>query len=260
MVIRSPPTLEATLRIRRGGGKHLAVCLTCLKIMMILAFDTTLGACSAAISHEGRLLANAFMSMQRGHAEQLLPMIERVRHHAKISYRDLESIAVTIGPGTFTGVRTGLAAAQALAQVHDVPLIGVSTLELLARAAVPRNSDKSARIIAAIDARRGQLYMQAFDALGKAVTLPVIDAANPRIVPNPNHSGLIVGSGAEILQSVLPDWRIIRDICQPDASILATASKHWWDRASRQPPSPLYLRVPDAKLPTGKKALNLKLS
>ena len=228
--------------------------------MLTLAFDTTQGACSAAISQEGRLLANAFMPMRRGHAEHLLPTIEQVRRQAKISYGDLELIAVTIGPGTFTGVRVGLAAAQALAQVHDVSLIGVSTLELLARAAVPRNNDESAGIIATIDARRGQLYMQAFDALGKAVTLPVIDAASPRIAPNPNHSGLIVGSGAEILQLALPDWRIIHDICQPDASILATESKHWRDRASRRPPSPLYLRAPDAKLPTGIKALNSKLS
>ena len=227
--------------------------------MLILAFDTTQGACSAAISQEGRLLANAFMPMQRGHAEHLVPTIEQVRRQAKISYGDLELIAVTIGPGTFTGVRVGLAA-QALAQVHDVPLIGVSTLELLACAAVPRNNDESAGIIATIDARRGQLYMQAFDSLGKAVTLPVIDAASPRIAPSSNHSGLIVGSGAEILQSALPDWRIIHDICQPDASILATESKHWRDRASRRPPSPLYLRAPDAKLPTGIKALNSKLS
>ena len=218
--------------------------------MLTLAFDTTQGACSAAISQEGRLLANAFMPMQRGHAEHLLPTIEQVRRQAKISYGDLELIAVTIGPGTFTGVRVGLAAAQALAQVHDVSLIGVSTLELLARAAVPRIDDDSAGIIA----------MQAFDGLGGAVTLPVIDAASPRIAPSSNHSGLIVGSGAEILQAALPHWRIIHDIFQPDASILATESKHWRDRASRRPPSPLYLRAPDAKLPTGIKALNSKLS
>ena len=118
----------------------------------------------------------------------------------------------------------------------------------------------AAGIIAAIDARRGQLYMQAFDALGMAVTLPVIDAASPRLALSSNHSGLIVGSGAEILQSALPHWRIVHDICQPDAAILATESKHWWERASQRPPSPLYLRAPDAKLPTGKKALNSKLS
>ena len=86
-----------------------------LKIMLTLAFDTTQGACSAAISQEGRLLAHAFMPMERGHAEHLLPTIEQVRRQAKISYGDLELIAVTIGPGTFTGVRVGLAAAPALA-------------------------------------------------------------------------------------------------------------------------------------------------
>jgi len=228
--------------------------------MLILAFDTTQGACSAAISHRGCLLANAFVPMQRGHAEHLLPMIEQVRRQAKISYGDLELIAVTIGPGTFTGVRVGLAAAQALAQVHDISLLGVGTLELLARAAAPLNNDEGAGIIAAIDARRGQLYMQAFDASGKAVTFPVIDAASPKNAPSPYHSGLIVGSGAAILQPALPGWRIIHDRFQPDASILATASEYWRDRISRQPPSPLYLRAPDAKLPTGIKAVNSKLS
>ena len=122
--------------------------------MLILAFDTSQAACSVAISYKDHLLAKDFKPMRRGHAENLLPMIERVRNQADISYDQLDLIAVTTGPGTFTGVRVGLAAARALSLALDVSLLGVSTLEVLARAAVIQVVEACSGIIASIDARR----------------------------------------------------------------------------------------------------------
>ena len=216
--------------------------------MLILAFDTSQDACSVAISHKGSLLAKDFKPMRRGHAEHLIPMIEQVRRKANISYDEFDLLAVTAGPGTFTGVRVGLAAARALSLALDVSVLGVSTLEVLAQAAIIQFIDGFSRIIASIDARRGQFYMQAFDASGKPVTVPVVDdALGAHLLPNIAEAGLIVGSGAKFLQSVLPDWRIIEDIQQPDASYLALAAEQWQDRVSYHPPSPIYLRAPDAK-------------
>ena len=229
--------------------------------MPILAFDTTQQACSAAISHAGAVLAHRHELMQRGHAEQLLPMIEAVRQQAGIDFAELNLLAVTIGPGTFTGVRVGSAAARALALVHALPILGVNTLELLAQAvvqsetlgAIQTQPAAGGGIIAAIDARRGELYTQTFDGAGQALTEASAmklgaKAKAPAATFNP-ASGLIVGTGAALLQAELPDWRIVEGGEQPDAAVLALAAEAWRHRASRWPPAPLYLRAPDARLP-----------
>ncbi len=233
--------------------------------MPILAFDTTQQACSAAISHDGALLAHRHVLMQRGHAEQLLPMIEAVRQQAGIDFAELSLLAVTIGPGTFTGVRVGLAAARALALVHELPILGAGTLELLAQTVAQSVTWGATRdeiqtppasrggIIAAIDARRGELYTQAFDIIGQALTEASAMKLGSDITP-PNAMtdlapGLIVGTGAAQLQAKLPEWRAVADGGQPDAAVLALTAEAWRHRASRQPPAPLYLRAPDARLP-----------
>lgn len=224
--------------------------------MTILAMETTQGACSVAISRAGTLLAQKFVVMQRGHAEHLLPMVETVRRRAGVSFAALGMIAVTVGPGTFTGVRVGLAAARALALVHKVPILGVGTLELLARAAVDMSQPDGTGILAAIDARRGELYIQGFDAGGVPLTgamvVPAADAggkgAAHMVLPG-IKTGFLVGTGAHLLQSDLPEWRVNDEIVLPDAAVLAQAADLWRHRAGHVPPAPLYLRAPDAKLP-----------
>ncbi|MBT4489071.1 MAG: tRNA (adenosine(37)-N6)-threonylcarbamoyltransferase complex dimerization subunit type 1 TsaB, partial [Rhodospirillaceae bacterium] len=206
--------------------------------MPILAFDTTQGACSAAIADDGRLLSQRNEAMQRGHAEYLLPMIEAVRIQAGIIYQDLDLIAVTVGPGTFTGVRVGLAAARALALVHDIPVLGIGTLELLAQPAV---TTTDGGIIAAIDARRGELYVQAFDRTGQPVTEATAGPVPSFVPPSGLLPGLLVGTGASLLGAALPNWRIEGSIVQPDAAVLARAAEAWRHRACHRPPSPLYL-------------------
>ena len=226
--------------------------------MPVLAFDTAQQACSAAIAYDGKLLSHCHELMERGQAEKLLPMIEAVRDQAGIGFEDLDLIAVTIGPGTFTGVRVGLAAARALALVQDIPVLGVGTLELLAQGALRAASNAALQafapapgegMIAAIDARRGELYVQTFDAAGQAVTKAAAGPASPEFAPPGQPAGLIVGTGAALLQAVLPDWRLARGNQQPDAAVLALAAEAWRHRAGRQPPAPLYLRAPDARMP-----------
>jgi len=220
--------------------------------MLILAFDTAQQACSAAISRDGEVISHCHKLIERGHAEQLLPMVEAVRKSAAVAYEELDFIAVTIGPGTFAGVRVGLAAARALALVEDIPVLGIGTLELLAQAVVLGGRPEVAAghgIIAAIDARRGELYGQAFDATGQAVTEAAAGPASPAFAPPDLPAGVIVGTGAALLQAALPDWRLNSEIVQPDAAFLALAAEDWRHRVSRRPPAPLYLRAPDARLP-----------
>src|SRR6478609_5780043 len=98
--------------------------------MRILAIDTALEACSAAVldTEAGRTIAGESIDMARGHAEALMPLIARVMSDAQIDFSELGRIAVTVGPGSFTGMRVGIAAARGLALAAGRPAVGLSTL------------------------------------------------------------------------------------------------------------------------------------
>lgn len=226
---------------------------------MILAFDTTMQACSAALWRDGTVLAHRFEARRRGHAEALLPMIEDVRGEAGVGWHDIDVIAVTVGPGTFTGVRIGLASARGLALVTGAAVVGVTSLEALAAEAVAAGT-KEGRLTVCVDARRGQVYVQTF-AVSAAGDVRAVDhpaACDPadaghRVGPG----GRVVGSGAGLVEAALaaipenvvfdpaplqPDGRTIAGlVARRDG--LADAGSH---------PVPLYLRPPDAKLPGAK--------
>ena len=216
--------------------------------MTLLAFDTSMAACSAAVWRDG-IVARRFQAMSRGHAEALFPMIREVMTEAGISFADLSAIAVTRGPGSFTGVRVGVAAARGLALAADRPIIAATSLEVIAHGAAQRLTPEQARepFVVAMDARRGELYCQQF-AGGRAVSdaqaLSPEDCAHTM----PHEECVAVGSGAPLLaKGAGTERRVIAlqsDIL-PDAADLAAIC------ANRSPEpatlSPLYLRAPDAK-------------
>jgi tRNA threonylcarbamoyladenosine biosynthesis protein TsaB len=222
--------------------------------MKVLAFDTALGACSAAIVEDRRVLARAFEPRRQGHAEALMPMVERVRAEACLKYADIDRLAVTVGPGTFTGLRVGLSVARGLALAMSKPLVGLTTLEVLAAAALTENEQHKDHLSVLIDARRGQVYTQSFAPdrrpLNSAAAIDIADIA-AHLPPGP---GGLVGSGVVIAKEMLaeqrPDLLALAGPDQPDAVIVAAlgASRELTDDST--PPRPLYLRPPDAKLPT----------
>ena len=135
--------------------------------MRILAIDTALGACSACVldSSDPSPLAIEQIAMERGHAEALMPMIERVMGKAEGGFSALDRVAVTIGPGSYTGLRVGISAARAIALAAGIPAIGISTL---AASAAPFIGREGGRVVAAaVDARHGQVWFQAMNAQGK---------------------------------------------------------------------------------------------
>jgi len=221
--------------------------------MNILAFDTALDACAAAVWSDGTVLAAESVAAARGHAEMLFPMLARVLAQADLDYADLDRFAVTTGPGSFTGVRVGLAAARGLALGRSRPIIGITTLEAIAATVSPQ-VDTGRRLGVAIDARRGELYVQVFE----------VDAGRPRAATPPsvighdeaaaffgNGSLDIAGSGAGIVRAGLGERDGLRyhdTVIRPDAAILAEIASGRAADAGH-PPSPLYLRAPDAKLP-----------
>jgi len=213
--------------------------------MIILALDTCMDACSVALTEDGRALAAISEPMQRGHQERLAPMVAEVFAAAGLKPTALDRIAVTIGPGSFTGLRVGLAFAKTMALALDRPCVGIGTLEALALSAGP------GFVAACLDARRGRVYLQAF-ADGRAVMAPDIldiEVAAARIAELwSGGPARIAGSGAELVAGVLPGASVDVSVV-PNPVVIAHLAA---TRDATVPPRPLYLRAPDAKLPGGK--------
>ena len=209
--------------------------------MIVLAIDTAGVDCAAAVfdSGIGKLLGRVSETIGRGHAERLMAMIDDALAEAKLSLTDIGRIGVTVGPGSFTGIRVGVAAARGLALALGVECVGVSTLEVLAQTV----SETDKPVLAAINAHRDEVYAQSFEdgmPQGEPLLLELDDylarATNPGIILVGSASSLIADRDAE----TGPDHYPIEIV----ARISATAK-------AQGKPKPLYLRGPDAKLQTG---------
>ena len=212
--------------------------------MNLLAFDSAQAACSSAILHDGTIVARRIAHMQRGHAEALMPMIVGVLGDAGIGFAALDRVAVTIGPGSYTGIRVGLAAAKGIALARGIPLIGVTTLEAVARAARPQRP--AGPILVVLETKRADLYVQPFDAALRPTAAPRVVAPDAVEVPD---GALIAGDGAVRLQ---PRLALRHDVTFAagdgivDAAVVAAIAA---ERSSSGPVLPLYLRPPDVTLP-----------
>jgi tRNA threonylcarbamoyladenosine biosynthesis protein TsaB len=228
--------------------------------MNILAFDTCFDACSVCVAEqrEGGVLelASARERFETGHAERLVPMIDEVMAKAGIVFDALSVIAVTVGPGTFTGTRIGVAAARALVLTTGLGVVGVSSLAVMAYMAADEFGGRPGEDLAvAVDARRGEVYAQLFAANGLTqkshpMLLSLEDAARlggegPLIVVG-SGGAAVAEAGARAgrhISAKLPELL-------PDASALAQMAAHY--TPGKAPPAPFYLRAPDAKPQDGK--------
>ena len=210
--------------------------------MIVLGLDTCLNACSVAVLDGDTVLAHASEAMARGHQERLAPMAQAVMAEAGIPFSKLQRIGATVGPGSFTGLRVGVAFAKGLGSALGIPAVGVGTLEALA-------AEANGLVASAIDARRDQIYLQVFDdgqALMAPDVLPLGTAAARLAELAMGRTLTLVGSGAPLLSELAPG----ADVLTPagcDARAVARL-------AAGKPPTPirpLYLRAPDAKLPGG---------
>ncbi|MFP3942256.1 MAG: tRNA (adenosine(37)-N6)-threonylcarbamoyltransferase complex dimerization subunit type 1 TsaB [Alphaproteobacteria bacterium] len=219
--------------------------------MIVLGIDTALAACSAALVHDDRLLARRFEPMTRGHAERLFPMLGEVCAEAGLGLKDVDRIAVTTGPGSFTGTRAGLAAARGIALAARCPGVGVTTLQAIAAAA--EEVPASAIIGVLVDARRGGFYGQLFTAGGAGLTDPFAATAEVAALrfaeAGPDDQPLLlIGTGAKPALEAFRSWPGGVSLAQgnslPDAAVVARLGAGLEPRES--PPAPLYLRPPDA--------------
>jgi tRNA threonylcarbamoyladenosine biosynthesis protein TsaB len=213
--------------------------------MKLLAVDTALGACSVALVEDGRVLAHRLEFMDRGHAEALAPMVETAMQAA--DFAALDRLAVTTGPGTFTGQRVGLAFMRGLRVALAKPLIGITTLAAMAEAAKAETG--LARAIALHDARRDEVYVEIAGVLPPTVLL--FDQAMTTLSALPGDEPIaLAGTAAPRACDALASRFVLSSVRQPDALWIArlAAKAEVTDFA----PRPLYLRAPDAKLPAAK--------
>jgi tRNA threonylcarbamoyladenosine biosynthesis protein TsaB len=209
--------------------------------VLILALDTCLAACQAALWRDGDPLAVVSEPMTRGHQERLAPMVQAMMAGAGVEFGQIDRLAVTVGPGSFTGLRVGLAFAKGLALALDRPVIGISTLEALAW------GHSGGPNLVLIDARREQAYWQAFFDQ-EALTAPQASTLAGIVDWTIEHGRpkRLIGPGAHLLSQRFPRAKVdAREA--PDPIAIASLAA---DRLP-VPARPLYLRTPDAKLPGG---------
>jgi tRNA threonylcarbamoyladenosine biosynthesis protein TsaB len=208
--------------------------------VIILALDTCLAACSAAVLKDGRVLASASEPMTRGHQERLALLVEAVMTAAGAAFPQLDRIGVTVGPGSFTGLRVGLAFAKGLALALERPCVGIGTLPALAASAGVAGFQ-----VAAVDAGRGHVYLQIFEngaPLMAPDSLTYADAAARLMELYTGGAGALIGPGAHLLRGVIKGLALV-DIPTADPSAIARLAA----AGPLAPPRPLYLRAPDAK-------------
>jgi tRNA threonylcarbamoyladenosine biosynthesis protein TsaB len=214
----------------------------------ILAIDTALDLCAACVMSGGEAepLAAESLPMGRGHAEALLPLIERVLARVEGGFAGLDRIAVTVGPGSYTGLRVGLSAARAIGLATGRPVVGVGTLSALL---APLLADPAeGTLAAAVDARHGAIYVQALatgTGDGLAPAHLTVEEAAERLGPGPVT---LAGSGAAALAEVLAKRGVRTEIASTSApDIAAVAQLGMVADPSQALPRPLYLRGPDAR-------------
>jgi tRNA threonylcarbamoyladenosine biosynthesis protein TsaB len=214
----------------------------------VLAIDTALAACSVAVfdSDANRIVAHQSLPMVRGHAEALMPLLERVMAEAGTALTAIDRVAVTTGPGSFTGLRVGVAAARGIALAAEKPAIGITTLSAYA---APHQADMRFPVMAAIDARHEHVYFQLFAPGGRPQGEPrlvslreVAEAASAAPVR-------LVGSAAQTIAAALTADNAVPASVEtraaPDVAWVARLGAVAAETAS--PPIPQYLRAPDAQ-------------
>lgn len=185
--------------------------------------------------------------MARGQAEVLMPMILATLADARVGWPDIDLIGVTVGPGTFTGLRIGLAAARGIALAGGLPVAGVTTCEAIAHG-VPAEERRGRTLLVVVDSKRADLFVQPFaedlTPLGPPAGRRPEDAA--RLVEGPL---LLAGDGASQLLALRPDAALASGSGFPDAAVVAALAEQRFAEGLALPPDPLYLRPPDVTLP-----------
>ncbi|MEQ8586754.1 MAG: tRNA (adenosine(37)-N6)-threonylcarbamoyltransferase complex dimerization subunit type 1 TsaB [Thalassobaculaceae bacterium] len=224
---------------------------------VLLALDCAAGACSVAVVEAGDLRGYGRIDLARGHAEALMPLVDRVLAEAGCDAADLAAIAATVGPGSFTGLRIGLAAARGLALAVGARTVPVTSLEAIAHEAFrdePADGDAESGLplLVGLDTKRGDLYAQWFEPSGRPVGYPAVLTAADAIRAAPGSSVRLAGDGAPALAAAAQEAGLTVSArlgpTAPDARSVAAIGERRLARGEDGPLRPLYLRAPAVNL------------
>jgi len=211
---------------------------------MILSIDTCLAASSIAVLDGDVVRAARSEPMTRGHQERIAVLAREVAAEAGVKFAELTRIAVTVGPGSFTGLRVGLSFAKGLATALSIPCVGVNTLEALAATA-----NASGFVAGVLDAKMGQVYLQAFND-GKALMAPdalEVAVAAARLAELwSGGPATLIGSGAPLIAEAMPEATVLTPAYPDPVAVARLAAAR---PAPSHSPRPLYLRAPYAVAP-----------
>jgi len=223
-------------------------------VLLTLALETSADVCAAAIVRDGACLAAHRVEMTRGHAEALVPIVQDLATAAEIELTDIDLVGVTKGPGSFTGLRTGIAAARGFALAAGAAAVGVSSLEAVARGVV-RTHHPAGPLLCILETRREDFFAQPFDAAGEALAAPAVLGREEILSMIADLGPFIAGNAVERLlagNGGKPGTfrRIPGDGC-PDPVDIAELAEAIQNKVGlvSDTLSPLYLRAPEAKLP-----------
>jgi tRNA threonylcarbamoyl adenosine modification protein YeaZ len=217
--------------------------------MRVLAIDTALEACSVAVldTEQPADAVHETQAMVRGHAEALMPMIARVLECAELDAKEFDRIAVTTGPGSFTGLRVGIAAARGIALAARKPAVGLTTLAAFAAPLIAAND--AVPVVSAVDARHDHVYLQVFGAGGLTLVKPRLLNMPEAVRAALGGPPRLVGTGAEILARAWPadEAAPVSVGCDRAPDIQWVARLGAAAPESTSPPKPVYMRAPDAQ-------------
>lgn len=218
--------------------------------MIILAIDTSASLCAACVydSAADRELGREVLDIGKGHAERLIGVIDYALRKAKLTLPDMDAVAVSVGPGSFTGVRVGVSTARGFALALKIPAVGVTTLDAVAEEA--RAEHPESRILVALDAGRGEINLAVYEPEGSLCYGPAVATLEEAVDLASRHSAVLAGSAAEAIAASLPHARLAGQR-GATADILTYARLAARQGASAEKPKPLYLRAADAKPQAG---------
>ncbi|MCD7108665.1 tRNA (adenosine(37)-N6)-threonylcarbamoyltransferase complex dimerization subunit type 1 TsaB [Rhizobium sp. DKSPLA3] len=217
--------------------------------MIVLAIDTAGTACNVALYDAARdvTLSTAGADIGRGHAERLMGFIDDALASAGVAMDKVDRIAVTIGPGSFTGIRVGVATARGLGLALGRPVVGISVLQALALSALALAPGRPVLVVT--DAKREEVYLQPFDGEGQPTAEAEARDVGAARANFATFAGTISGSGASLLRDDAADEAIERPSDTADIAVVAKLG------ATVDPaialPKPLYLRGPDVRSQAG---------
>ena len=209
--------------------------------MKVLAIDTASVDCSAAVfdASNNRVLSVVSERIGKGHAERLMAMVDEALSGSSLDLEAIDRVAVTIGPGSFTGIRVGVAAARGFGLALGIDTVGISTLHTLARTHLDR--DPSVPVVAAMDAKRHEIYAQVFGTDGQPLNEPQSIDVHQLKAWSEHYGAVVTGTGLALLESGVADNEPDRFDIEVVSRLAARANP------AVDLPKPLYLRGPDAK-------------